>query len=375
MRALGLEGERLDQAVAHAQLLPISRQQETQRAWSYPLEDLLPAGIHLNEQAQNLAREFWIPEDCIARQWSHLKNVHQLLYTLQRDPDNPSPLWLALHKPFKSQFPSIHGSGASFALLCDYYQDEKAKILALIAETPGCRQSQRKTEQQAWRRAKLRRNRETGNTGFLPKRLWSVGAWLDGDEPIPDHVITIDPGFRSPLTLRSFVVTEIDGVKFTTTNKGRLTAAAARRVRKRNAQGLQAIPSRDTTQIEDSDLLFTDRISSRKYLRRSKRNAKQQQKFDGAICRGVRQMLNRPKFSRDVSGRLYIKEEDVDDIISPKQQDVMLIVGASSSSFTAEAQGLILKLSQCFPNWKVRFVNEYLTPQLLPESHLLGKFS
>ena len=374
IRALGYEGEQLAQAVAYAQ----PRAADLQRAC--PLHELLPEHLKkpdapgellLGDAATNLGRKFFVPEGRLARSLMHVTNVHEVLYHTRASGDHPSSLWNQMHKQWRPDQTEVLGSAASFELLERYMEDEKAKIL----RTERLHQTAEQTEQQAWRRGKLRREREIANFGYLPNRVRNLGVWYDGDEgPIPKHVISIDPGSRSVLTARSFVESTVNEEPVTTTNKATLTASASKRTRTRNIKRLQRIRAKTSPAPPNVEHLErVDRVASTKYINRASWNALQQQRYYGAVCRGLRALLNRPTLSRHPNGQLFVKAADSQDINRPGRNDeVILLMGASTSRHTAEAQGLILKIHEAFPHWKIRWVNEWLSSQVCAEGHLIG---
>ena len=364
VRQLDLEEPELTQAIAHAQQRQAQLQAEGDRQ-ARPLEDFLPEGIidALTEQAKLTALGFVVPDGLIAQRLMHVTGVHEVLRHLRpTNSEDASSIWTALHRPDHTDEADVLGSAASYELLQRYAASEALQL------------PMAQSEHGPWRRAKVRRQRDVGNTGHLPQRLWPIGQWFDGNEAMPSNVIVIDPGSRSILSARSFVTSIVDGYTVVTTNKAHLTAASSRRTRKRNVRNLQAI--RACTRPEEAaadHLRRIDRVASSEYAVRASRNARQQQRFDGAICRGLLSLLNRPQLRRH-DGKLFIDDAEKETIIPPKKKtDVMVIIGAASSKSTAEAQGQIIKIHQCFPRWKYRWIDEHLTSQLFAEGPSIGK--
>ena len=359
VRELGLVGQRLDRALLHAQQRDAEfRAQHPQQA--RPLGDYLRTRVRnsLTDNAKAIALGFIVPDGTVASRLMHVTGVHEILRHL-RDL-GPSPIWSALHLPDQTDDADVIGSAASYRVLQKYAADEFMELGLPVAQS----------QHRSWRRGKVRRKRDTANRGYLPKRLWGVGQWFDGSETMPDHVIAIDPGARSLLTARSFVRSDVDGVSITTSNKATLTAASSRRTRKRNVRNLQSIRAETCPEpAEIEHLRRIDRVGSSRYAVRASRNAKQQQRFDGAICRGLLSLLKRPTLRRH-NDKLFVDNAEREDADSPgPEAEVMVLVGAACSKSTAEAQGLVVKLHQCFPRWKIRWVDEHLTSQLFVEAH------
>lgn len=313
VRALGLEGQHLENALAYA------TERATAQRWARPLGDFLPPGLKLDEGAQDLSLHFFAPEGSLCRHMMHLTNVHVIFHHLRpARRAKPSLLWKALHQPYDVDEAEVSGSAAPFALLQEYMQSEMAKLID-PKRPPKTQGAQQALEQMAWRRGVQRRLRETGNHGFLPSRMRNTGAWFDGGETnLPENVIAFDLGSRSPMTARSFVPSMINREKVITTNKAWITRPSSRRTRTRAVKHLQSIAvniDREAPQATDSRRI--DRIHSIKYMVRASRNAHQQQGFYGAVCRGLLALLNRPVLKRDEEGELYIDPQDGEKVISP----------------------------------------------------------
>jgi hypothetical protein len=198
----------------------------------------------------------------------------------------------------------------------------------------------------------IRRKADTRNVVSEPKSLTGLVLPYDGAEKMPRWVISIDPGWRSALTVAA-VVREKEQDRYTF-RSAELTRAAYTKTARQAAKAMQEIANSSGDRAGLAAGVRMQSILNHARIREDRQHAQ--------ILKDLLELLRRPT------------EGDNPKLgPAPKARDVMIILGGASGKCSAAARALIRRWVIDNPELRVRLADEFMTSKVQVDGEPLGE--